>query len=140
MARTQDRFTTSQASQQQFSDFLTDMTPHPITGELVRFVNENAINRALRNLMFTNTGERLFQPNIGSDIYRMLFEPMSSATALMIQSMIDRTIRDYEPRVKVLEIDVKPNFDDNAYTVGIQYLIINRQTPVTLNVTLNRVR
>lgn len=140
MARTQDRFTTSQPNNQQFSDFLPDLTPHPVTGELTRFINENAINRALKNLILTNRGERLFQPAVGSDIYRMLFEPMTGSTAELIRGMIERTITTYEPRVKVIQVVVDPKFDENAYNVQIQYIVINRQTPVTFNVTLTRVR
>ena len=140
MARVQDRFTASQAKNQPFSDFTNDLVPHPVTGELIRFTGENAINVSIRNLLFTNTGERLFQPAIGGDIHKLLFEPMTSATGNLIKTMIEKTIRDYEPRAKVLQTIVNPDFDRNLYTVSIQYLIINRQAPVTLNVTLTRVR
>lgn len=140
MAVVKDRFTNSQTSNQQHSDFLNDLVPHPVTGDIVRYVNENAVSRSIRNLIITNRGERLYQPDIGGDIYKMLFEPMSVGIGELLSSMIQRTISDYEPRAKVLSVDVVPDYDKNSYTVTVTYLLINRQSPVVLNVTLTRVR
>jgi phage baseplate assembly protein W len=140
MAITKDRFQNSDTKNQVYSDFLNDLNPHPITGDVVRYVNENAVNRSIRNLIFTNRGERLYQPNLGGDIYKILFEPMSTAVSQLLSQTIDSLIRDHEPRAKVLAIDVAPDYDGNAYMVTIQYMIINRQNPITLNVTLTRVR
>lgn len=140
MAVVKDRFTASDAKNQQYSDFLNDLTPHPVTKDVVRFINENAVNRSLRNLVNTNRGERLFQPEIGGDIYKLLFEPMSDAVSEMLSVSIQRVIADYEPRAKVLNVFVTPNYDGNAYLVVIEYMLINRPTPIVLNVTLTRVR
>lgn len=140
MAVVKDRFTQVEAKNQQYSDFLNDLVPHPVTGDVVRFVNEQAVSRSLRNLISTNRGERLFQPEIGGDIYKMLFEPMSDGVAELLSSTVQRTISDYEPRAKVLNVLAIPDYDNNAYTVIIEYMLINRPTPVILNVTLTRVR
>jgi phage baseplate assembly protein W len=140
MSTTKDRFSKIQSKNQQYSDFLNDLTPHPITGDIVRFVNEQAVSRSLRNLILTNRGERLYQPEIGGDIYRMLFEPMSDGLADLLTSAIQRTIADYEPRAQILNVVVTPDYDNNLYTVIVEYMLINRSTPVVLNVTLTRVR
>jgi phage baseplate assembly protein W len=140
MAITKDRFQASDRKNQVFSDFLNDLSPHPITGDIVRYVNENAVNRSIRNLIFTNKGERLYQPSLGSDLYKILFEPMSTAVSEMLSQAIQTLIDDHEPRAKVLAVDVAPDLEGNAYMVTIQYMIINRQNPITLNVTLTRVR
>jgi phage baseplate assembly protein W len=140
MAVVKDRFTVSDTKNQIYSDFLNDFTPHPATGDIVRYINEASVSRSIRNLISTNKGERLFQPEVGTDIFKMLFEPMSDGIAELLSSTIQRTISDYEPRAKVLAVNVAPNFDNNSYQVTIEYMIINRQTPITLNVTLTRVR
>jgi phage baseplate assembly protein W len=106
----------------------------------VRFVNENAVTRSIRNLMLTNKNERLFQPNIGTNINRMLFEPMGSSTATAISGYVADTIEKYEPRAKVIEINVIPDYERGAYTVNVSYFIINKQEPVTTQITLYRVR
>lgn len=140
MAIIKDRFTVNDTKNQIYSDFLNDLTPHPVTGDVVRFVNENAVNRSIRNLLFTNKGERLYQPDIGSDLTKMLFEPMSDGIAELISTSIQSTINNYEPRAKVLSVYVAPDYNNNRYVVTVEYMLINRQSPVTLNVTLTRVR
>lgn len=140
MAVVKDRFTNNDSKNQIYSDFLNDLNPHPVTGDVVRFVNENAVSRSIRNLISTNKGERLYQPAIGTDIFKMLFEPMSEGVSELLSTAIQRTIEDYEPRAKILSVNVAPDYEGNAYAVTIQYMIINRQAPITLNVTLTRVR
>ena len=139
MARV-DKFTASDKQNQIYSDFLTNLSSHPASNDIVRFVNENAVTRSIKNLMLTDKGERLFQPKIGSNIRRMLFEPMGPATATAISSYVSDTIEKYEPRAKVIRIDVIPNYDRNAYVISIVYFIINKQEPVTTEITLYRVR
>jgi phage baseplate assembly protein W len=106
----------------------------------MRFVNENAVTRAIKNLLMTNRNERLYQPNIGGDIQKLLFEPMMQSTADTLATSIRDTIDKYEPRAKVLNITVVPDYNGNAYTVNVVYMIINRQEPVSVNITLTRVR
>lgn len=140
MAVTKDRFQNSDTKNQPFSDFLNNLNPHPVTGELVRYVNENAVNRSIRNLISTNKGERLYQPEIGSDLYKMLFEPMSEGMGQLLSTSIQTLIDNYEPRAKVLSVVAAPDYEMNTYLITIQYMIINRQNPITLNVSLTRVR
>lgn len=123
-----------------YSDFLNDLTPHPIVKDIVKYTNENAVSRSIRNLLLTNRGERLYQPDIGSDINRMLFEPMSEGIGELISTYITNTINTYERRAKVLNIKAIPDYDNNLYTVFITYMIINKQEPITLNISLRRVR
>lgn len=139
MARS-DKFTQTDRKQQIYSDFLTDLNPHPVSGDIVRFVNENAVVRSCKNLILTDRGERLYQPEIGSDIRHMLFEPISDMAASMIADYIKSTIETYEPRAKLIDVSVVPNYDMNAYTVDCVIMVINRQDPISFNVTLTRVR
>ena len=139
MARA-DKFTQTDKKNQIYSDFLTNLNKHPVSGDIVRYVNENAVVRSIKNLILTNRGERLYQPNIGSDIRSMLFEPMGSASADLISTYIQDTIQNFEPRAKVLKCDVIPQYDNNAYSVILTFFVINKQDPVTVQVTLDRVR
>lgn len=123
-----------------YSDFLNDLNPHPIVKDIVKYANENAISRSIRNLLLTNRGERLYQPDIGSDINRMLFEPMSEGISELLSTYITNTINTYEPRAKILSVSALPDYDNNLYTVFIKYMVINKQEPITINVSLRRVR
>ena len=140
MAIARDRFERASTKYQVYSDFLNDLTPHPVVKDIVRYTNEASVNRSIRNLLLTDRGERLFQPDIGSDIRKLLFEPMSSSTSDIISKFVQDTIRYHEPRAKVLSVEVIAYEEQNAYVITIQYLIINRQDPVQLTVTLDRVR
>ena len=135
-----DRITTSTVQDQIYSDFLTDMVPHPVSKDVLRFVNEHAVIRSIKNLILTDQGERLYQPGIGSNIKRMLFEPMIESTAEIISQYIQEAIGVYEPRAKVLEISVLPDYNNNLYSVSLTFMIINKEDPITVNITLDRVR
>jgi phage baseplate assembly protein W len=135
-----DRITTTTVQDQIYSDFLTDMVPHPVSKDVLRFVNEHAVIRSIKNLILTDQGERLYQPGIGSNIKRMLFEPMIESTAEIISQYIQEAIEVYEPRAKVLEISVVPDYNNNLYSVSLTFMIINKEDPITVNITLDRVR
>lgn len=135
-----DAFTELTNSEEVYSDFLINMNPHPVSGALLRFVNEKAVTRSIRNLILTNPGERLYQPDIGSGIRSLLFEPMTQFTANTLRKLIEDTIRKYEERAQVLGVDVRPDEERNRYVVTIVYMLINKPDPITVNVTLQRVR
>lgn len=123
-----------------YSDFLIDLNPHPVVKDIVKYTNEHAINSSIRNLLLTNRGERLYQPDVGSDIRKLLFEPIADSTAELLSSLIETTIRTYETRAKVTSVVVTPFEDKNLYVVTITYYTINSQQAVSTNITLNRVR
>jgi phage baseplate assembly protein W len=78
-----------------YSDFLTDLNPHPDMKDVVRFIDENAVKRSIKNLILTNKYERLYQPEIGSDINKILFEPMVNSTAQILTKYIRETIENH---------------------------------------------
>lgn len=140
MAITKDRFEANDRKNQIYSDFLNDLNPHPVIKDIVRYTNEASVSRSIRNLISTNKGERLYQPDVGCDINKLLFEQMDGAIADLISIAVSETVRIHEPRAKIVKVDVIPSYDENAYVINIFYMIINRKDPVSLTVTLSRVR
>ena len=140
MAKAPDRFAAMNRDSQTYSDFLTDLNPHPVSGDIVKFINEHSVVRSIRNLLLTNKFDRLYQPNIGTDIHRMLFEPISSVTAQNISVFVQQTITNYEPRAKVLSIEVVPDEENHLYNVNLKVIVINKQDPISFNITLDRIR
>lgn len=139
MARA-DRFTELDRKNELYSDFLTNLNTHPVSRETLRFVNETAVTRSIRNLLNTQQGERLYQPDIGSNVRKLLFEPLDDTTADVLNSTIRDTLTAYEPRAKVLNISVVPDEDRNRYIVTVVYMLINKQDTISVNITLQRVR
>ena len=123
-----------------YSDFHKDMTQSPINFDLARKVDEEAVKESIRNLILTDRGERLFQPDIGSDIRKMLFENMNSATVEVIKNLVRTTIRNYEPRANLIGVDVLTTIDSLQVDIIITFNIINRIEPIVFTVTLDRVR
>ena len=107
-----------------FLDVSASFQINPINNDVIVTRNENAIARAVRNLVFTIPGEKPFQPNIGSNVSRLLFENLDRITASSIQSEIESTINNFEPRVSLNEVTVTPNFDNNEFDCVVNYDII----------------
>ena len=97
---------------------------NPITNDLVALKNANAIARSLRNLVFTDQGERFFAPETGGNIKSLLFENMDYMTASDVEDNISQTIRLQEPRVQLQKVKATPNFENNEMNVRIQYKIV----------------
>jgi phage baseplate assembly protein W len=123
-----------------YSDFYTNFNAHPQNKRLVKYTNENSVKRAVRNLILTEPGERLFQPDIGCKIRSLLFENMSDITAMQLKNAIEETIRLHEKRARVITVEVIPNEDLHTYDVYIIFEVINSITPIALNITLYRAR
>lgn len=134
------KYTETDKQQEAFSDFLVDFDPHPNTQDLVRNTNEMAVKRSIKNLIFTNKFERLMQPNRGSNIINLLFEPISSITSGILRNTITEVIEQNEPRVKLISVEVEPIEQNQSYRVYISFFIINRTEPSSLVVNLYRIR
>lgn len=135
-----DRYTQLDKIPDLFSDFLVDLTPHPITKDLSRSRNDQAIKNSIRNLVLTNYGERFFQPNIGSSVNRSLFEPDDAFLENDIVDSITRTIAANEPRATVVNVSVVPTNQDNSIRIDITFFIINNMQLQSVDVILRRVR
>ena len=126
---------------QTFKDLSVKFKKHPVTSDLVTVKDKAAIVQSISNLLLTNKGERPFQPNLGSNINRVLFEPMDFASAGLIKTEIRDTLKIYEPRVSVQRIYCEPDFDNNAYQVEVQFKIVGREdAPVVVDFFLERTR
>jgi phage baseplate assembly protein W len=118
---------------------MSDFDIHPVKKDLARLVDAAAVKRSLRNLLFTQKGSRFFNFNLGSGIQHQLFELMSPVTAVALKNEIELTINNFEPRVSLIQTDVIPDYNNNAYQVDIYFYLLNKSDPVSLSVTLERV-
>lgn len=124
-----------------FKDISLSLKVNPLNSDIIVIKNETAIARSIRNLILTNTGEKFFSPNLGTKISSLLFEPITKLTAASIQSEIESTIRNYEPRVELIRVDVVPNESQNEFNVAIRYNIVGIDArPQELTVALQSVR
>jgi len=129
------------ASTLSFKDINITFKKHPVTDDLVVSRDASAIKQAIVNLLLTNKGERLMNPDYGSDIRSYLFEPLDYGTANAITTNIRYSIDRWEPRITVSRIKAYPNFDDNGFDVEMSYSIRGTDDPpVTVDFFLARTR
>jgi phage baseplate assembly protein W len=112
-----------------FKDLSMSFQVNPLNYDLIALKNETAIARSVQNLVLTYPGERFFNQNLGSGISRALFENIDDISAATIQSEIENTITQYEPRVSLISVDVSPNYDNNEFNVTVRYYIIGIDVP-----------
>lgn len=123
-----------------FLDLDLNFQAHPIRKDINKFKSEYAIINSVKNLILTNHYERPFQPNIGSNIRRLLFENIDSVIAARIEREIEETVNNFEPRARISKIIAVPAPDENKYKVEVQFFVINNANPITINFLLERIR
>ena len=112
-----------------FKDVSMSFKYNPLSGDLITLSNENAIARAVRNIVSTTPGEKFFDPDFGSSVGEILFENVDNITAVSIRDEIRSSLSNYEPRVELIDVDVDPNFDENQFDVIITYRIVGVDIP-----------
>ena len=113
---------------------------HPIKKDVNKHTAEMAVINSVKNLILTNHYERLFQPEIGSNVSKLLFEQLDFITAASLEREILQTIQNFEPRASVYRVKALPDYDNNGFTVNMEFTIINRTEPITITFFLDRVR
>jgi len=123
-----------------YADFHKDLTENPVNFDLARKINEEAVKESIKNLILTDRGERPFQPKLGSNIRAVLFDTVTPAITETVREMISDTIRNYEPRANLINVEVTGDVDTNGIKATVTFNVINSEEPITLEATLNRVR
>ena len=123
-----------------FSDLDSLFVPNPITKQLARKTNREAVKQSVKNLILTDYFERPFKSDIGCSIRYYLFELWSPALKQTMENAIREVIDNYEPRADVLEVLVEDRSELNALSVTVAFSVRNDVNPVVLNVILERVR
>ena len=121
-----------------YVDFDMDFDKHPAHGDLTQVKKSTAINRSLKNILMTNAGERLFQPDIDSGIGVLLFENFSALTTSRLESVIKQAVEKYEPRADLQNVTVHAKEEENAYQIIITYIPDNDVLETNLEVYLER--
>jgi phage baseplate assembly protein W len=123
-----------------YSDLDLTFNRLPVTNDIALSYDEQAVVRSVRNLLLTNFYERPFQPDIGSNLNTILFEPVNNLTASHLSNDIENVINNFEPRAKINSVVVSPNSDQNSFTARISFYVGNNTTPTAVNLFLQRSR
>ena len=123
-----------------FKDLSLSFAKNKVTDDLLVKKEDAAVKQAILNLLLTQKGERIYDPEYGSDLKSHLFEPLDFGTAGSIKDSIIRTIRNYEPRVSIDECVVEPNIESNGFDVRLDFQVLSRADvpPISIEFFLNR--
>ena len=118
-----------QRVKRKFKDISMSFETNPLNEDLIALKNSSAIARSIRNIVFTQPGEKFFNPEFGSRVSESLFEIVDEVSSIAIRDEIRSSIINYEPRVKLIEVIIKPNPDENEMNVTITYEITGVDIP-----------
>ena len=114
---------------QKYKDISMSFDTNPLNNDLIGLKDSSAIARSIRNIVFTQPGEKFFQPDFGSKISESLFENVDEVSALSIRDEVRSSIINYEPRVKLNNVNVNLNPDENEINLSITYEIVGVDIP-----------
>lgn len=123
-----------------YSDLRTDFAMSPVTFDVMRVTNENSISQSLANLIQTNRGECVTDPNKGCDISRFMFKNITPVNLILMKQDIISTIKTYEKRIELIGVDVISGSDGYEVQVTVFYMINQQPEPISLTVVVKRVR
>lgn len=123
-----------------FSDISLGFGSNPVTADVVEVRNEDAVKSSIRNLISTKNFDRAFHPEIGCQIHALLFENFNPVTIEMAKRMVFDVLKAYEPRAKILDIQVADRQDENELNITVVFTLINSDKPVTVTTILNKAR
>lgn len=123
-----------------FSDIDMAFLPNPVSKDISKKYDENAIKQSLKNIILTRNFERPFRSDVGSQISALLFEPLTPMLSSLIKKTIENTVSAYEPRVNLLDVSVLLSPDNSGVYVTIVFTIVNTSTPISVDLFLERTR
>lgn len=123
-----------------FSDLDLNFTAHPVTGDVSMLTGDLAVVRSVRNLIFLAYYEKPFHPEIASGVRQFLFELPTPLTAQRLKFAVENVIKNFEPRVSLIDVVVQSMPDNLRIQVSVMFYITGQAKPTTLDVFLQRVR
>ena len=119
----------AQKFSQGFKDISLSFKKHPVTRDILTLKNEDAIKRSVQNLVRIIRGEVFFNELLGTRISGSLFELANSDYVDPMKTEIETVIKNFEPRIKNLDVDFNSFPDQNAEEVIINYEIVGLSAP-----------
>jgi phage baseplate assembly protein W len=112
-----------------FKDISLSFARHPVTNDILPIRNEDAIKKSVTNLVKTVVGERFFNSLIGSTINDSLFELNTIGISIVLEDEIRTLLNNFEPRIKLREINVSDDPDLYELNINIIYDIVGEGFP-----------
>ena len=123
-----------------YKDLDLDFGRNTVTHDVNKLTDVEAVKRSVRNLINTNHYERPFHPEIGSNLRAMLFENITPQMTHALSKQIDLLIKNFEPRCRLVQVNVQPFIERNGYRAQISFFVVNAPERVEVETFLERLR
>lgn len=123
-----------------YKDFDMAFGKNALSGDIDKKLDVNAVKQSMKTLLLTRPYERPFHPELGSQLYGFLFEQMRPGLGTSISTAVGQQIRNFEPRVDIIDIETTPDYDNETYEVTIRFMVRGLNEPQALTVSLTRLR
>ena len=123
-----------------YKDISADFDANAITGDIDPVKDAISVKRGITNILLTSMFERLFQPELGSNLKDVLFEPIDEITTARIEREVRSAIDAWEKRAEILNVFVDPDEDYNRYKVSVTFRPLNAVVEEQVEVFLARER
>ena len=130
----------SKRSTRLYKDLDLDFSSNPVTNDIVKIEDVDAVKRSVKNLVQTNFYERPFHPELGCGVRELLFENYTPLTGIFLKRKIEEVITNFEPRVSLNQITVDDEPDRNRLKVSIYFYVVGVEDPVVVETFLERLR
>jgi len=90
--------------------------------DIIINTDERAILNSVQNILLQ---KRYLTPKFGANLRNFIGQPLSDMGAVSVGEEINRNITLYEPRIKVQNIYVVPDYDNYMYVIAIILSIPN---------------
>tara|TARA_B100001996_G_C18137440_1_gene391650 strand:- start:21 stop:422 length:402 start_codon:yes stop_codon:yes gene_type:complete len=112
-----------------FKDISLSFTRSPITNDVVTLRNEDAIKRSVVNLCRTRLTDRFFNELLGTSIEDALFDLVGEDIGVSLEEEIRTLLTNFEPRIKLTQINIEDDIDENGLYITIRYNIVGLPFP-----------
>jgi hypothetical protein len=131
--------TTARTSEYSDIDFMFSANPN-IENDIAIKRESAAIRQSVLNILRTNHGEKPFRPYFGANLTAYLFENIDQITAQSMSASIRNAITNDEPRVNILNIEIRANPDTNAINITVTVQLISTLESIDIQTNLERLR
>mgnify|MGYP001169386806 CR=1 FL=1 len=128
------------ARQETYKDLDFTFKQNPNTNDVGIKRNNESVKQSILNILNTNHGERPFNWNFGANLRSYLFENMTQITAASMSTSIETALKNWEPRLEVLNTNIQAKADENDVYITVTGRVKSTNEIVDIATTIERLR
>ena len=128
------------AREETYKDLDFTFKQNPNTNDVGIKKNNAAVIQSCLNILRTNNGERPFNYDFGANLRSYLFENLNQVTAANMSTSINVALKNYEPRIEVLNTNIQARADENEVRITVTGRVKSTNEIIDISTTIERLR